>query len=89
MVDRANLIAEAVSVELETVGAEGVRLDDVGAGSDVGPMDTFDESPIGDIEFIEALVEEHTQLVEPGPHRTVKYNNLLGENGKKVSFHVT
>src|SRR6185436_11833838 len=86
-VDDANLIAETVAVELETVGPERVRLDGIRAGGDVRAMNAFHESAIRHVQLIKALVEEDAQFVKPCPHGAVEDDDLLGEHREKIFLH--
>jgi hypothetical protein len=87
LVDGADLIAQAVPVELEPVSAECVRLDHVGAGGDVGPMDALDEGCVRDVELIEAAIQEHAQLVQTGSHGAVEEHDAFGEDGWEILLH--
>src|SRR5262249_50809549 len=71
LVDRVQPVGEAERSKLDPVGAEGVRLDDVGAGADVLLVDLRDEVRLREVQRVEALVDEDALRVEHRPHRAV------------------
>jgi hypothetical protein len=69
-VDRDQRVGQTERPELDPVGAEGIGLDDVGAGADVILVDFLDELRPRQVQRIEALVDEHALRV-PRPHRPI------------------
>src|SRR5207302_3802917 len=62
---------EAVVREPEVRGAEGVCLNYLGAGGEVGAVDGFDEVGPRNAELREGEVERDAGSVEHGPHRAI------------------
>src|SRR3990172_5496016 len=71
-VDLHDLLGKSVRPEGDPVGPEGVRLDRLGPGLHVFPVDLADELRVGEGEFVEAGVDEDPALVDHRPHRAVK-----------------
>jgi hypothetical protein len=71
-VEAAHLADEPVTLEPRGVGAEGVRLDDLGAGLEVVGVDLLDHVGPRDVELLEVLSDEDPALVEQRPHRAVR-----------------
>ncbi len=70
-IDRPDLLAQPEGAQLHPVGAEGVGLDDVGAGPDVGGVDLVHQLRLSEVERLEAAVDEDPASIELGAHRTV------------------
>ena len=70
-VDRVGAIREAEGAELDAVGAEGVRLDDVGPGADVGLVHLGDEIRLRQVQLVERPVQEDALGVQHRPHGAV------------------
>ena len=77
LVDGLELLGEAVGGQARAVGAEGVGLDDLGAGLDVFFVDFLDQRGRGEVELIVAAVDEHTLPVQHGPHGAVGDESAL------------
>ena len=78
-VDRLELVGETERAELEAVRAEGIGLDDVGAGAEVVPVNVRDELRLRQVERIEALVDEDPLRVQHRPHRAVADEHAIVE----------
>jgi hypothetical protein len=78
---------QAVHRKLEAVGAEGVRLDDVGAHSDVLGVNRLHELGIVQVQHVEARVEGDPARVEHGAHGPVAQQRPLGEAGQQRRRH--
>jgi hypothetical protein len=74
-VDVADLILEPVLGQLEAVGAEGVGLDQLGAGADVLTVDALDDAGLGEVELVEAALVGDAARVDHRAHAAV------GEDG--------
>ena len=59
------------AAELHAVGAEGVGLDDVGAGADVGLVHFGDQVRLRQVQLVERAIEEHAPRVQHRAHRAV------------------
>ena len=70
-VDPLGLVGQPVGRELERVGAEGVGLEQLGAGPDVLAVDVAHQVRLPEVELVVADVEEHAPPVEHGAHRPV------------------
>ena len=80
--------AEAERPELDAVRAEGVGFDDVGAGADVFLMDLGDQIGLGDVQRVEALVDEDALRIEHRPHRAVTDEDAIVEGFDEGLQHV-
>jgi hypothetical protein len=81
-VDPLGLGREAILSEFARVGAEGVGLDDLGAGAEVFPVDGGDQVGLAEVQLVVADVEEDAALVEHGAHRPVEdVGPAVGEEG--------
>ena len=78
-VDLADLGLEPVGTELEAVGPEGVRLDDVGARVQVLLVDAAHEGGVREVQLVEAAVQEDAARVEHRAHGPVAHDDALGE----------
>ena len=76
-VDGEDLLLQAVGAELEAVGAEGVRLDDVDACGHVLFVDAAHEGGVREVQLVEASIEEDALVVEHRPHGTVADDHAL------------
>ena len=83
-VDLRDPVLEPVADQLVAVGAEGVGLDDVGAGPEVLPVDFLDEGGAGEVQLIEAAVDEDAAGVEHRAHRPVAEQDGLSQAVKEV-----
>ena len=84
LVDLLQPLGYAERGELDPVGAEGVRLDDVGAGPDVLLMHAGNEVRLRDVQRVEALVDEYTLRVEHRPHRAVAHEHAFVNRFEKL-----
>jgi hypothetical protein len=71
-VQRLGFGGESVLGELEGVGAEGVGLQNLGAGGHVLAVNVPHQVGLPHGEFIEADVQEDAPVVELGPHAAVE-----------------
>ena len=58
--------------ELHRVGAEGVGLQDLGAGPDVRLVDLLHQAGLLEVQLVVADVDEHAAAVQHGAHRAVE-----------------
>ena len=70
-VDVTNPAVEAMAGELDAVGAEGIGLDQLGAGGNVRSVDFLDDFGLREIEFVEGTLEADAARVELGAHGPV------------------
>ena len=70
-VDLGRAIGEPERRELDPVGAEGIRLDDIGAGSHVGVVHVGYQLGLGQVQLVERPVQEHAARVQHRAHRPV------------------
>jgi hypothetical protein len=63
-VEALHFICQAERSELEAIGAEGVSLNDVSAGFDVGLVDTEDGFGLGGVEFVETSLRTNRFVKE-------------------------
>src|SRR2546421_224605 len=87
-VDRVQLVGEAERPELDAVRAERVGLDDVGARAHVLLVHFGHQIGLGDVQRVEALVDEDAFGVEHRAHRPVTDQYALFERVEK-RFHVS
>ena len=78
-VDRVNTIGQPESRQLDPVGAEGVRLEDVRSGVRVRLMDLCNQIRLGQIELVERAVQKNPARIQHRPHRAVADENTLVE----------
>ncbi len=76
-IDLRDFARQAEFRELQPVGAEGVGLDEVRSGRDIAVVDRADDLRIGQVEFVEAPVEEDPLLVQHRPHGAVADKDAL------------
>ncbi len=84
--DRVNLVKisfEPVLLQLVSSGAEGVGLDDIGAGAYVFGVDLADQVGIAEIQLVVAAVDVDALGVEHRSHRAI--NNEDTVSGEKFS----
>ncbi len=86
VIDLPELSVETVRPEFEPVGPVGVGLDELRSGLDVFVVNLPDEGGGGEVEFVEAAVDEHPAVVQHGPHRAVAEHDPLGH---KVQYRRT
>ena len=65
------------SLELVTIGTEGIGLDRLGTRLDVRPVHLLDHGRPGKIQLVEAAVKEHTLLVQHRPHASVENQDVI------------
>jgi hypothetical protein len=82
-VDLPNLCLQAVGPQLEAVGTERVRLDDVGPRLDVLVVDLPHEAGTREVELVEAPVQEDAAGVEHGAHGPVEDDGPFGQAVEK------
>ena len=71
-VDGVQLVGDAERPELDAIGAERVRLDDVRARADVFLVHFGDQIRLRHVQRIEALVDEHALRIQHRPHCAVE-----------------
>ena len=82
-VDRVHLVGQAEMAQLDPVGAEGVRLDDVRPVTHVGLVDFGDQIGLGEVQLVEGPVEEDAFGVQHRAHRAVADEHAPIELGEK------
>src|SRR5439155_18387250 len=82
------LVGNPERSELDPIGAERVRLNDVGTRADVLLMHPGDELGPRDIERLEALVDENTLGVQHRSHRAVTNEDAIIKGLQKGLGHV-
>ena len=70
-VDRAGLVGETETGQLESIRAEGVRLDHISAGAHIFAMHVGHEIGLRQIQFVEAAVEKNAAGIQHRAHRAV------------------
>ena len=85
--DQPHLVGQLVGREAHFVAAEGVGLDQLGAGRQVVAVHRFDDRGAGQVEPVEALVEGDAALVELRPHRPVGEQGTAGEAVEECGWH--
>ncbi len=78
-VDETHGVGQAEVGQLEPVGAERVRLDDVGARAHVLRVHLGDQIRLREVQLVEAAVEEDALGVQHRPHRAVTDEHALFE----------
>ena len=78
-VEEAGAVGQAERRETHAVGAEGVRLDDLGAGRDVLAVDGRDELGTAQHELVERGALRHAAAVEQRAHGAVEQQGARGE----------
>ncbi|MNS37745.1 hypothetical protein D3C72_699720 [compost metagenome] len=77
LVDLGDFRLEAVVGEFEAGGAEGVGLEDVRAGFQVGLVDVRDQLGLLEDDLVVALVDVDATLVEHGAHGAVEDDDAI------------
>ena len=70
-VDLAHAVGEAVALEPEAIAAEGVGLDDLGAGLKILLVDSANDIRLREVEFVVAAIDEDAAAVKHGAHGAV------------------
>ena len=78
-VDEGRALGQSERREADAVGAEGVRLDDVGAGRDVLAMDGRHELRAAQHELVERGALRHAAAEEQRAHGAVEQQGARGE----------
>ena len=78
-VDGVKLLAQAERPELDAIGAECIRLEDVGAGAHVFLVHGEHDLRLREVQRVEALVDEHALRVQHRPHCAVADEDSLLE----------
>ena len=52
-IQRRELVGQPKALQLDSIGSEGVGLDDIDPSLGVGPVNAGDEIGLGDVQFIE------------------------------------
>ena len=76
-VDRVQLVGNPERPELDAVGAERVRLDDIGARAHVFLMDLAHQVRLRHVQRLEALVDEHALGVQHRAHGAIAHQNAV------------
>ncbi len=71
-VDLFGLVLQAVTGQLDRIGAEGIRLDDLRPGTDVRVIHIPDEVRLTQIQLVVTHVDEHPASVQLSPHGPVE-----------------
>ena len=79
LVDGAGLILQPESLQAKAVRPEGVGFDDLGAGLQIFLMHGADQLRLGQVQLVEALVEEDAPPIERGSHGPVTEDRPAGE----------
>src|SRR5277367_1002756 len=79
MIQLGHALGHAELAELVAVGAEGIGLDDLRAGFDVGLMNVKDGVAVGDVELVHAALWPDG-FIEQGTHGAIGDQNGLGES---------
>ena len=86
LVELLGALVQPVRGQLDGVGAEGVRLYDLGAGADVLFVDLLDQVGVGGVQLVVTDVEEDAARIQHGAHGAVHdVDTLAGEHLPKVS----
>jgi hypothetical protein len=85
--DDAGLLLEPMRGEPYGVGAERVRLDELGARGEVFTVDRLDQPRLGEVERIETLIEPDAMREQHGPHRSVGEQGTPGETLQQWGNH--
>ncbi len=88
-VDPLGLVGKAIGRELDGIRAEGVRLDELGAGPHVFAVDVPHEIRLLEVELVVADVQENAATVEHRPHRPVGHMDPTICQQLAQSRHVT
>ncbi len=73
LVDLLRVVGQSVAAELDGIGAEGVGLDDLGAGPHVGFVHLAHELRLLEVQLVIADVQEEALGVEHRAHRAVEH----------------
>ena len=87
-IDRVHLLGETEAGQLQPVGAEGVRLDDLGARTEVRLMDADHEVGLRQVEVLERPVQEDALGIELRAHRAVADEHPLTQGLEEGLGHV-
>src|SRR5262245_57031401 len=80
LVDEHQLVRKTEVAQLETIGAEGVRLDDICARRQVLTMDVGHQIRLRQIQLVEAAVQEDPFAIEHCPHGAIADEHALIES---------
>ena len=78
-IDGAHLLFQPVFGQLKAVGAEAVRLQDVGAGGDVITMNVGDNGRLRDVQGIKTFVDGDTAPMQQRAHSAVQEQWAFGQ----------
>ena len=87
-VDRVHLVGQAEAGQLQAVGAEGVGLDDLRAGAQVGLVDADHEVGIGQVQLLERTIEEDALGIQLGAHCAIANEHPLAQGIEEGLVHV-
>ncbi len=79
LVDGAGLVLQPEALQAKAVRPEGVGFDDFGAGLQIFLMHGADQFRLGQVQLVEALVEEDAPPIERGSHGPVTEDRPAGE----------
>ena len=82
-VDGTHAIGETERGQLDAIRAERVRLEDVGAGAEVLPVDLGHQVLLRQVQLVETAIEEDALRVEHRSHRPVADQDALVERFEK------
>ncbi|MNY02578.1 hypothetical protein D3C86_1351520 [compost metagenome] len=84
-VDALHLAAQAVALQVRTGGAEGVGLEHLGPGPDVGGVDRADQIRLLEVQLVVAAVDEDALGIEHRAHGPVEDDDpVLGKQRAEV-----
>ena len=83
-----HLFGEAETRQLQAIGPEGVGLDDLGAGTQVGLMDADHQVGLRQVQVLECAIEEDTPGVQLGAHRAVADQHPSAQGVEEGLVHV-
>ena len=85
----AHLLAQSEGAQLDAIGAERVGLDDVGAGAEVFAVHAAHQIGVGEVQRLEAAIDEDALRVQLRAHRAVAHQHALFDGFEKSADHVT
>src|SRR4051794_24730656 len=83
----ADLLTQSEAVESNSIASEGIRFDDIDAGSQIGLMNRADQLRLCQVEVVEAFIDADARAVEHRAHGAVHEENALGQSLKEWMRH--
>ena len=88
VVDLLRVVREAVAVELQWIGAEGVGLDNLGARAHVFRVHFLHQPRLLEVQLVVADVQEEALAVQHGAHGAVEdVDTAIGKEGSEGDCH--